>query len=35
MIEVGDYKIAEPNDIETPAMLVFSDQLDNNIRVVS
>ena len=35
MIEVGEYKVAEPDDIETPAMLIFADQLDNNIRVVS
>ena len=35
MIEVGDYKVAQPDDIETPAMLVFADPLDNNIAVVA
>ena len=34
MIEVGEYKVAEPDDIETPAMLVFADQLDRNIKTV-
>ena len=35
MLEAKGYKIAEPDDIETPAMLVFADQLDNNIQVVA
>ena len=34
MIEVGEYKVAEPDGIETPAMLVFADQLDHNIKAV-
>ena len=34
MIEVGEYKVAEPDGIETPAMLVFADQLDHNIKLV-
>ncbi|MDP6700933.1 MAG: alanine racemase, partial [Candidatus Latescibacteria bacterium] len=35
MLEARAYKVAEPDDIETPAMLVFADQLDNNIGVVA
>ncbi len=35
MIEDRGYKVADPDDIETPAMLIFSDQLDNNIAVVA
>ena len=34
VIEVGEYKVAEPDGIETPAMLVFADQLDHNIKAV-
>ena len=34
MIEIGAYKVAEPDGIETPAMLVFADQLDHNIKAV-
>ena len=34
VIEVGAYKVAEPDGIETPAMLVFADQLDHNIKAV-
>ena len=34
MIEIGEYKVAEPDGIETPAMLVFADQLDHNIKAV-
>ena len=35
MVEAGVYKVAEPDDIETPAMLIFAGQLDNNIAVVA
>ena len=34
VIEIGEYKVAEPDGIETPAMLVFADQLDHNIKTV-
>lgn len=34
MIEIEEYKVAEPDGIETPAMLVFADQLDHNIQRV-
>lgn len=34
MIEVGEYKVAEPDGIETPAMLVFAEPLDHNIKTV-
>ena len=32
MIEYGEYKVADPDAIETPAMLVFDEQLSHNIR---
>lgn len=35
MIEMGGYKVADPDSIETPAMLVFQDKVDENIQVLS
>ncbi|MEW6754685.1 MAG: alanine racemase [Candidatus Latescibacterota bacterium] len=32
MIEHGEYRVAEPDSIQTPAMLVFAEALDHNIR---
>jgi D-serine deaminase-like pyridoxal phosphate-dependent protein len=34
MIEVGDYIVQEPDTIETPAMLVFEEQVDHNIQAM-
>jgi D-serine deaminase-like pyridoxal phosphate-dependent protein len=34
MIEVGEYRVADGDSLETPAMLVFQSQLDHNIRTV-
>ena len=34
MIEYGDYKVSDPDGIETPAMLVFESRVDHNIKSV-
>ena len=34
MINCEDYYIAEPDALETPAMLLFEDMIDQNIRNV-
>lgn len=34
MIKYKDYSVANPDALETPAMLVFQDQVDHNIRSV-
>ena len=33
MIEYAGYKVAEPESIETPAMLIFEEQVDHNLRL--
>ncbi len=33
MIEYAGYKVGEPESIETPAMLIFEDQLDHNLHL--
>jgi len=34
MITYGDYGVADPDALETPAMLLFQDMMDHNIRSV-
>ena len=34
MIEYGDYRIADPDSLETPAMVVFESALDHNIATM-
>ena len=34
MLEFGDYKIEDPDGLETPAMVVFEAKLDGNIAAV-
>ncbi len=34
MIEYGGYKVGEPEAIETPAMLIFEEAVDHNIRAL-
>ena len=34
MLTFENYKVAEPDALETPAMLLFQDQMDHNIRSV-
>ncbi|MGY8826506.1 MAG: alanine racemase [Candidatus Latescibacterota bacterium] len=34
MIEMGPYKVADPDALETPAMLVYEEVLDHNIRAL-
>ena len=34
MIEMGGYKVANPDSIETPAMIVFEDKVDENIQIL-
>jgi D-serine deaminase-like pyridoxal phosphate-dependent protein len=34
MIEYGDYRIADPDSLETPAMVVFESALDHNIAAM-
>jgi len=34
MIEMAGYKVADPDSIETPAMIVFEERVDENIRVL-
>ncbi len=34
MIEYGDYKLGDPDALETPSMLVFEDLVDYNIRTM-
>jgi D-serine deaminase-like pyridoxal phosphate-dependent protein len=34
MIEMGQYKVADPDALETPAMLVYEEVVDHNIRVL-
>ena len=34
MITYQDYNVADPDALETPAMLLFQDMLDHNIRSV-
>ena len=34
MLEIGDYKIEDPDGLETPAMVVFEAKLDGNIAAV-
>lgn len=33
MIEYAGYKVGEPESIETPAMLIFEEQVDHNLRL--
>ena len=34
MIECGNYKVSDPDALETPAMLVFEEMVDHNIRAL-
>ncbi|MCP4048848.1 MAG: D-TA family PLP-dependent enzyme, partial [Gammaproteobacteria bacterium] len=34
MITYQDYKVANPDALETPAMLLFQDMMEHNIRSV-
>jgi hypothetical protein len=34
MISCQDYRVADPDALETPAMLLFQDLMDHNIRSV-
>lgn len=34
MLEIGDYIVQEPDTLETPAMLVFEEQVNHNIQVM-
>ena len=34
MIDIEDYKVADPDALETPAMMLFDEQLDYNIRTM-
>ena len=34
LIKVENYTVAEPDVLETPAMLLFQDVMDNNIKSV-
>lgn len=35
MISHGDYKLKDPDALQTPAMIVFEDMLDSNIRALT
>jgi D-serine deaminase-like pyridoxal phosphate-dependent protein len=34
MLEIGRYRIADPDEIATPALVLFEDRVDHNIRTV-